>query len=245
MNQLTTEAPSVRRLAGRYVLAPTLMLLLMTSGLAALTKGKVKAAASSTSSSCFPSMDNNVGNLGDFTDSSAGGGTGDVGIETPNASFEGTGRVSWSLRQTVTGTSGLTPSMSGAMNLSVSQGSHSVSFVSSCILEAGVFAGETEEDPNDGSDQQAIRGIEGEWIGTAYNFPAPGQQTKVVASLAVWTTANGPKFHLDVSTGIFTSGVCPDESDTNGSISAGGPTGTNNIVVNAPNQQAGWGSCAD
>ena len=43
---------------------------------------------------------------------------------------------------------------------------------------------------------------------------------------------------------ISTIPGCPLESDTNGSIGAGGPTEPANVVVTAPNQQAGFGTCA-
>ena len=227
----------------RRIALPLLTALLVIAGLGAV----VPRAAVAASSSCFPTTDSTISGPGDFTDSTDGSGTGDVSIESGPTTTEGTGLLRWTARQAVAGnTGGPGATMSGDLTFTVTLNGRSVSFASSCILEAGVFAGESEDDPFDPElTHTAVRGIEGEWIGTAYNFPASGQQTKVVASLAVWTTSVGPRYHLDVSTGDFSGAGCPLESDANGSVSSGGPTGSpSRVNVTAPDMQAGYGSCA-
>jgi hypothetical protein len=222
----------------------TLTMTLLAAGLGVIHAAP--AGAASGSASCFPAKDTILG-AGNFTDQTAGTGVGDVAFEPSGApSTEGTGRLTWSERQAVTGnTEGQTGNMTGALTFSLSLGGQSVSFTSSCILEAGVFAGETEDDPfGPETNRTVIRGIEGEFIGTAQNFPSRGVASQVVGSLAIWTTSAGPRYHLDMQTATFTPGQCPNESgESVSSASAAGTTPDNQMVLNAPNQRSGRGSC--
>jgi hypothetical protein len=243
--------PDIRSLSAnrrgglRRALYPGLTMVFATASLVAIKAAP--AAAASGSASCFPALEQTIGGNGAFNASTGGTGSGNVAIENGTTSSEGTGQVTWAAKQSVTGNNGAGGSMTGTLALSVRLGGQSISFASSCILEAGVFAGETEDDPFDPEDNHlAIRGIEGEWIGTAVNYPVAGQSTQVVASLAVWTTSVGPRFHLDITTATFTAGQCPNESGDRPGISAGGPTQSgSNIVVTGPNLRAGRGECAD
>jgi hypothetical protein len=221
--------------------------LLVTAGVAAVT---VTPAAAQGQAACLPALNQTLG-TGDFTASTSGSGVGNLSVETATGpGSEGTGRVSWAVREAVTGnTGGGAGAMTGDLSLVFKQGKFSIAFVSSCILEVGVFSGSTEDDPFDPEiNRTVIRGVEGEWIGTAYNYPTAGKSTQVVASIAVWTTSAGPRFHLDITTATFAPGVCPDEGtfDSNPSISAAGPTQPNSSVsVVAPlSQESGLGACA-
>lgn len=224
----------------RRILSSGVTLLVVSAG---LTVVAAAPAAAQGQSACLPAL-NQTFLTGDFTANTSGSGVGDVSTESEGApDVEVTGRLTWSARQSVTGnTGGGAGTMTGTLSAVVNPGS--ISFVSTCILEVGVFSGSTEDDPFDpGTTRSVIRGIEGEWMGTAQNYPTAGQSTLVVASLAVWTTDAGPRYHFDITPASDTPGACPTEGSS--SFSAGGPTGSNGgIAVSAPDQHSGLGACA-
>jgi hypothetical protein len=231
----------------KRVIASGAGVVLLVGGLGAIA-GTTTATAAGPTGACFPALESQF-DPGNFSGSTTGSGLGAVSFELPSGSSEGTAFMTWSEHQSVTGNTGAGTNgqMSGTLVLTVQQGGHNVSFTSSCILEAGSFAGETEEDPfGSETTRTVIRGLEGEWIGIAANFPTTGQATPVVASLAVWTTSAGPRFHLDLTTATFFSNSCPNETGAGGSIAVGGPTKPGaNVLVAAPNVQAGRGECDD
>ena len=74
----------------------------------------------------------------------------------------------------------------------------------------------------------------------AKNFPAPGQSSQVVAAIATWTTAAGPRFKADIAT---SAAACLGESVPNAGI--GGPTSRSvRAEISAPNLDAGRSTCS-
>lgn len=231
----------------RRVLATGLLVPLL-SGVTAATSVTAASAVSAPDNACAPGPERVVGQSGAFTASSSGKGQGETTFDD-NLGHEttGPGSINWQIQQQVTGNAGANHAASpgtlwGTLSLSVAQSDGTtVQFTTTCILEAGVFQG-TEEDPLPPETNRTVsRGIEGEWEGTAYNFPGPGMTSNVVASLAVWRPVGGvaPRFHLDMTTGPCTNEVDP-------SLTVAGPSGSPEVSAaqfSAPPKEAGRGVC--
>jgi hypothetical protein len=187
---------------------------------------------------------------GAFKAASEGNGTGDATLQpaAPAVEQDSQGRLRWELGVNVTGNTPTVTSSTlfGTLDFKLTLGNgQKIDFESRCIIEAGVF-NTTEEDPfgdvppNGEVVRQVRRGIEGEWLGTAKNFPAPGQSSQVVAAIATWTTAAGPRFKVDIAT---STAACLGESVPNAGI--GGPTSRSvRAEISAPNLDAGRSTCS-
>jgi hypothetical protein len=240
---------SVKRLSNRALAGSILAL-----GLMAVPAGQALAHSNADKpkdNACLPGPQTTLGPLA-FLAESEGSGAGDAALDPGGGATEQTsqGRLTWDLSQKVTGNAGpagtASPgTMYGQLQFTLSLGSNQkITFKSQCILEAGVF-NDTEDDPFAPEAIHPVkRGVEGEWQGTAKNFPTPGTSSTVVAAIAVWTVNDGkaPRFKIDIATGTKgTPGTCLSESTPGAALNSTAKGG--NVELGAPNQNSGRGIC--
>jgi hypothetical protein len=187
---------------------------------------------------------------GAFKASSEGSGTGNATLQPAPLAVEqdSQGRLRWALGVQVTGNvpTATSSTLFGTLDFKLTLGNgQKIDFDSRCILEAGVF-NTTEEDPfgdvppNGEVVRPVRRGVEGEWLGTAKNFPTQGQSSQVLAAISTWTTAAGPRFKVDIAT---STGACLGEAVPSAGI--GGPTTASvHAEISATNLDAGRSTCS-